>query len=265
MVVDGDFFGLGLRAVVRVHPVSGDRTVVSGCPEADRLGNCLGSVIGLGPQFVFPNAIAVAADGALLVVDGSDFFNNGLLALVRVDPVTGNRTVLSDATHGTGQQFAAPVAMAVERDDHLVVISEKAVVRVHPGTGDRTVVSGCRAVDDHGTCIGGLRGIGPPFVSPNAIAVEASGSLVVVDGPLGFTGNSTGQRLLMRVHPVTGDRTVLSAPGKGHGPPFVAPVAVAVEADGNLLVTASGSLQAVLRVDPRTGDRSIVSLKGSEP
>ena len=124
-----------------------------------------------------------------------------------------------------------------------------------PVSGKRTLISGGSPV----------QGSGPPFVSPNALTVEADGSLLVVDGPLGFTGNSTGQRLLMRVHPVTGDRTVLSAPGKGHGPPFVAPVAVAVEADGNLLVTASGSLQAVLRVDPRTGDRSIVSLKGSEP
>ena len=61
-------------------------------------------------------------------------------------------------------------------------------------------------------------------MSPNAIAVEADGSLLVVDGPLGFTGNGTGQRLLMRVHPVTGDRTVLSAPGKGQGPSFLTPV-----------------------------------------
>jgi hypothetical protein len=63
--------------VLRVDPVSGDRTVVSG------IG------IGRGPLLNSLQDIAVAASGALVVVD------TWLGAVVRVDPVSGDRIVLS--------------------------------------------------------------------------------------------------------------------------------------------------------------------------
>ena len=51
---------------------------------------------GSGPGFVTPLGIAVEADGSLVVVDTS------LEAVVRVDPVSGDRTILSDASIGSG-------------------------------------------------------------------------------------------------------------------------------------------------------------------
>ncbi len=52
--------------------------------------------IGSGPGFVSPRGIAVEADGSLVVVD------SGLEAVVRVDPVSGDRTIISDASIGSG-------------------------------------------------------------------------------------------------------------------------------------------------------------------
>ena len=52
--------------------------------------------IGSGPAFVSPRGIAVEADGSLVVVD------LGLDAVVRVDPVSGDRTIISDASTGSG-------------------------------------------------------------------------------------------------------------------------------------------------------------------
>jgi len=52
--------------------------------------------IGSGPGFVTPRGIAVEADGSLVVVD------LGLQAVVRVDPVSGDRTIISDASTGSG-------------------------------------------------------------------------------------------------------------------------------------------------------------------
>ena len=75
---------LGLEAVVRVDPSSGDRTIISDAS------------IGSGPGFVTPFDIAVEADGSLVVVD------SGLEAVVRVDPVSGDRTIISDASTGSG-------------------------------------------------------------------------------------------------------------------------------------------------------------------
>jgi streptogramin lyase len=71
--------GQGLAAVVRVDPLSGDRTTISGGPIAR----------GSGPPLSVPVGIAVVPDGSLLVVDA--FFR----WVLRVDPATGNRTLLS--------------------------------------------------------------------------------------------------------------------------------------------------------------------------
>ncbi len=88
----------------RVDPVTGDRTIVSD------------AATGTGTAFVFPTAVAVEADGSLVVVDG------GLDAVFRVDTVTGDRTIVSDAATGTGTGFVAPLGVAVEADGSLVVV-----------------------------------------------------------------------------------------------------------------------------------------------
>ena len=55
------------------------------------------------------------------------------------------------------------------------------------------------------------------------------------------------------------DNNVTSTPESiGSGTGFVAPLAIAVEADGNLVV-ADPALEAVVRVNPISGNRTIVS------
>ena len=76
--------GLTLRpapAVLRVDPSSGDRTVVSGCIDRD----CT-AIVGDGPPLSLPGGIAIKADGSLIVADVI------LKAVLRVDPLNGNRT-----------------------------------------------------------------------------------------------------------------------------------------------------------------------------
>ena len=104
-----------------------------------------------------------------------------------------------------------------------------------------------------GTSAFGVVGSGPDFGDPSDIAVEASGDLVVVDRDLDA---------VVRVDPVTGDRTIVSDAGTGAGPAFVSPGSIAVEASGDLVVT-DPALRAVVRVDPVTGDRTIVSDAGT--
>ena len=166
---------------------------MSGCPAIDAEGRCVEEIIGLGPVFVFPKAIAVEATGALVVVDGE------LGAVLRVDQHTGERTTVSGCAAidaegrcvggiiGGGFPFVLPEAMAVEATGALVVVDRGlgAVVRVAPHTGDRTIVSGCPAIDAQGNCRGTLIGQDPPFHVPWGIAVEATGALVVVDAGLG--------------------------------------------------------------------------------
>jgi sugar lactone lactonase YvrE len=216
-VVDHD-----LGTVVRVDPRSGERTIVAR------------AALGNGSPFADPGELAVEADGQLLVVD------SGLAAVIRVEPASGDRTIVSDATTGGGPAFRAPHDIAVEAAGRIVVLDGRAVVRVELGRGERSIVS-----DD-------VTGRGLAFEGPVALAVEANGQLLVVEGAIGiFAG-------VLRVDPVSGDRTVVSGPTTGRGPLFIAPLALAIEATGQLVVVDS-VLGAVLRVDPVMGDRTIVS------
>jgi streptogramin lyase len=231
MVVDTSY-----DRVVRVDPVTADRTLVSNTNDPNSTPT--DAVTGSGPEFISPRGVAVEADGNLLVLDID------LTAVIRVDPVTGDRTVVSDASTGSGPAFETLLGgIAVEADGNVVVTGAQTVVRVDPVTGDRTVVS------DAST------GSGPAFGTPlgnvsleRSIAVEADGNLLVVDSDLAA---------VIRVDPVTGDRTVVSDASTGSGPAFGARLGgIAVEADGNVVVTGARS---VVRVDPVTGDRTVVS------
>jgi hypothetical protein len=92
---------LDLNAVLRVDPITGNRSVVSGCTDAI---SCGGPPVGSGPAFNSPVLVKLAADGDLLVTDF------GLPGVMHVDPATGNRTVITSASMGTGPAFQAPAA-----------------------------------------------------------------------------------------------------------------------------------------------------------
>jgi len=102
------------------------------CPPALAL-----SGVGSGPAFEDPIGIAVEASGTLVVADPI------LQAVLRVDPVSGDRAIISDATTGSGPAFDFPQRLAVEASGTLVVVDINllAVLRVNPTTGDRMIIS----------------------------------------------------------------------------------------------------------------------------
>jgi streptogramin lyase len=197
-----------------------------------------------GPTFLSLRGIAVEATGQVVVAD------DGLDAVLRVDPGSGDRTIASRAGSGAGTPFGGPVDIVVEANGQLMVVDVLlgAVLRIDPGSGARTAVSGC--VDSVG-CADPM-GSGPVFRSPQALAVEADGRLVVVDD---------GRAAVVRVDPATGDRTVVSDASTGSGLPFAFPIGIAVEATGALVVTDFG-FRTVVQVDPATGNRTLVSGRG---
>lgn len=78
------------ETIVRVALDTGERTIISGCGEITRRScQCLGDLIGSGLAFEALGGITIEANGNLVVVDRS------LEALLRVDPVTGNRSLVS--------------------------------------------------------------------------------------------------------------------------------------------------------------------------
>ena len=120
--------------------------------------------------------------------------------MISIDPVTGNRTILSDNIHGNGDplfesfpdesrnSFSIAVAATGER----LVVDHSRVVSIDPATGNRRVRSSTR----------GHMGTGPGFFGRAGAFVESGGTVLVV---------VRVDRAVVRVDLRTGNRTCFPA------------------------------------------------------
>ncbi len=175
--------GFNVGDVYRVDLATGDRTTLS--------SSFLG--IGTGPDLFRPVSVVINANGQILVTDV-----DGILT---IDPLTGNRSLLSNDDVGTGPDFSTPLGMALEGNGNILVadFDLDAIFRVNSTTGDRTFASG-----------GGI-GSGPELQRPGGVAVNANGTIFATD---------QGANALYSINPITGDRALLSGAAVGLGPDF---------------------------------------------
>ena len=165
------------------------------------------------------------AGGSVYVADRGGTTPGGVL---RVDPLSGTPTVVS-----SGGPLNRPHSLTVTASgDVLAVQGSKetsALVRVTPSSGVASVVSS-----------GGF------FAEPVDVAVGPAGEIYVLDrkmDPWGPGQSATGG--VLRIDPATGAQTKVTGLGI-----FYKPTAIAVAADGFILVT---DRDAVRRIDPGTG------------
>jgi hypothetical protein len=232
----------GVTAVVRVVPGSGNRSIVSGCVDA-----ACSSVKGTGPNLDTPFGIVVDANDDIIVTDS--------FGLLKIDPGTGNRTVLSGCTDasctgtiGSGPDFGRPRELEIADGDFVLADGDpdappfRAVFHVDAATGARTILSGC----SNAACSGTI-GTGPLFSEGIiGLEVEAGGDLLVSDSE---------QEALFRVDPSSGNRTLLSgcvdascSSVMGAGTHFTTPLSIALpEPDAELGLAAGIVLLGVLR------------------
>ncbi|MFP8879251.1 MAG: hypothetical protein VCE43_07175, partial [Myxococcota bacterium] len=176
--------------------------------------------------------------GTVFVVD-RNLTGTGIPAVVKVDPITGNREILSSSTVGSGPNFVAPFSVTLDADGNLIVADMiiPAIVKVNPVTGDRTIVSSDSV------------GSGTSLLAPSHVAVEASGDILA---------DASFAEAILRVDPDTGDRTVVSSAAVGTGTMFSTITGMTLEANGDILVT-DNVRDEIFRIDPVTGDRTIIS------
>jgi sugar lactone lactonase YvrE len=236
ILVADQFSGGG--AAIRVNPATGEQVTVS-------------SGGGLA------NASDVVVDGSgdlLVVVLGL----GGGGGVIRVNRVTGAQTVLSSGGNFAGDS-GGPTSIALEANGDIVVTDYglPGVIRVDPSTGAQSVVSPrrCRTgrYRARRRACRHRRGRGN-FTTPWGITVDSNANLLVGDQDASPCG------AIIRVHPTTGARAVVSSGGN-----FQQPRGVALESNGDILVVdaniAGGA--AVVRVSPSTGAQTIVSQGGS--
>jgi Ca2+-binding RTX toxin-like protein len=230
----------------KVDHVTGDRTVLSDFGDS-----------GQGPIGQNPFGVTIEADGNILITDsagGSD----GRGAIFRVDPKTGNRSLVSDfGNSDQGPLGVNPEGITLDAGGDILVINEDHpnagtavnLFRIDPITGSRSIVSDFTDPAQ-----------GPLGVQVERIALETSGNLLVTD----LSGGTSALGALYRVDPKTGKRTLLSDFGDtsqgslGNGPEHLL-----IEPNGDVIVQdhfrANEAGDLLWRVNPVTGQRTIVS------
>ncbi|MCE2433034.1 MAG: hypothetical protein J4F29_08970 [Candidatus Latescibacteria bacterium] len=205
---------------------------------------CFAVACGSSDKSLQPGETITLSEGDILLTDAAQ------RALFRIHPTSGDRTVVSNRIGGVPRQIARDT-----NGDLLMTLSESSlpvVLRFAIQTGELFIVSsGGSLVDPNVPVIGS----GPPFLGPVGLVRETSGQLIVGDQP---------SATIFRVDPNSGDRAVVSGPGRGDGPPFTGRIKqFALEADGNLLLVVGSVSQGgegrIFRIDPTNGDRMVVS------
>lgn len=122
----------GGQAIVKIQLPAGTTTVVSNKTQ------------GQGSEFGQLRALAVADNGTIYAGDeANSFFGLGDSVVFRVDPVTGDRTVVSGPNNGSGPQLRRPRRMVVVGNDRIVMLDEDldGLLIINAQTGERTLLT----------------------------------------------------------------------------------------------------------------------------
>jgi hypothetical protein len=225
-------------AVISVNPTTGQQTLVS--DNAVNTGTDL---------FDEPMAIALEADGSILIADNTNITDD---AVIRVDPATGQQTaVSSNAINTGGDLFSQLSGITVEANGQILVSDldslsphPGAIIRVDPTTGQQSVVSSNTV--NTGTDL---------FSEPWGVTLGPSGEIVAVDSDTSLTGavigiDGAGQQTAISNNTINTGTDLFDNPERAR-----------FDAAGNIIVVDSAS--DVLRVNPMTGQHVSVSTGGN--
>jgi hypothetical protein len=278
-------------AVVAIDPVTRDRSILSD------------ATTGAGVAFQEPLGIEIESLTQPVSSERVFVVDQGLRAVLVVDPVTGDRAVVSDDVTGTGAPFGAPISFALDASPQSAGAATFAfvldappatsptVVRVDLATGNRSVVSG--PTKGSGRFLAGATSVSydaytnpprllvlDPFLD-SLIAVDiGSGGRTVVSPP-SFTGSGPAFGLgpadvrrdptrpraivadtvagrIVAVDLLNGQRTLLTDPATGsqwHGEP----TALLIDFGFDRAVAVDRRAAALFSMDLRNGNRVVLS------
>lgn len=208
-------------------------------------------------------------------------------SLYLVDLTSGNRTLLSSSTQGTGPALSFPVSLVLHPNGFLYSAGDSTttITKINVTTGDRTTLPNPGsvvyaqiyglAVNAAGNLIAssaigefyeidvntGLRTtIGSSSVGTGAAIGNPGGFLIENDGNIVYTNFGGWQ--LIRLNVTTLVRTVISSSTVGTGLTFGSSGTVVKLSNGDFAVSGysfSGPGAWIIRVDPTTGNRTALT------
>lgn len=259
---------LGGRGLFSVNPASGSRRVISDWNNAAQDPPELPED---AARSLILDDVAVSASGDIVILDirgAGPGTGRRFPFLLRVNPTNGNRTIISNFRDSAQGIVGFPDSIAFDGDEILAVgefnISgifgpgHDALVHIDPKSGFRSLIA-----DFEGLIFPGIGGPGfEGILLEDSLAVDPAGNVFILDAVL------SGRSKLYKVDPTiakppfTG-RILLSDFGDPNQGELGSPTGMAVDASGNLWVTASqGTLpvrQVLFKVDPKTGTRVLVA------
>jgi predicted small integral membrane protein len=211
--------------ILKIDPTTGNRVALPAAPQGPIMTREVnGRLVVTSPNGIFDvdpvsgasqqiSGNSAGSGPGLAVTEGffvADHFvvSTNSASLVRVDLNTGARQIISAENVGTGPQ-AILIDVARESDTSLVTTglflgdtdSHAEITRVDPLTGNRVVI----ASPTVGT---GAPVTSHPFSDNNPL--QLFGIAVGSNGSIFTTASGSGRSELLRIDPVTGDRTVVS-------------------------------------------------------
>ena len=167
-------------------------------------------------------------------------------ALFSIDLSTGDRTIVSSSTVGTGPDFESPWGIVLDSAGttaYVMDASVDALFSIDLSTGDRTIVSSGDTSPAVGT--------GPAFEFPRGIAINSAGTMAYV------TSYSLGA--LISVDLTTGDRTIVSNSGTGAGNLLKRPVGVVLNSTDTIAYLLDAIEGILFSVDLSNGNQTVIS------
>ncbi|WP_033417607.1 NHL repeat-containing protein [Cytophaga aurantiaca] len=185
---------------------------------------------GQSAEFNHPSGIAVDGDGNIYIADRLNHVIRKIFSTGEVTTFAGSGTAgYADAT-GIAAQFNFPTGVAVDKDGNVYVADQgNQLIRKITSGGAVSTLAGQAGTSGTADGMGSLA----QFNAPTGVAVDASGNVFVAD-----QGNN-------RIRIVTSSGSVSTLAGSsggymdgtGTGAQFQNPVALVLDAHGNIYVT----------------------------
>ncbi len=213
----------GLLAIDLAGSITNNRSIISGS----------------GPTLASPFSVAIDSDSNLAYVGNSNLSNARLFA---VNLSTGNRTLVSDNSKGSGPALRAVTDVILDKDNNRLIaingrITDEFVFTVDLATGNRTILSGVDV------------GEGIAFDLPTKLALDAANNRVLVTD---FSGKA-----VIAVDLTTGNRTEFSGPNTGTGPALINPNGI-VLTENNIALIIDAGVKQLFALDMITGERVMI-------